>query len=143
MPISFAFYHDASLTQPITLGDPLTATQSAAGLLGPVDKTIYLGSTESANKVQVAANPGVDAIVVSVVDADSGSGAPATEFKLALSSGGLDSAVAGASLTLSTGINGGVANAVPIYTRRVSAISVAGSYTDVSLATQTLLETPI
>lgn len=143
MTISFKFYHDSALTQEITSGNPLTATQDTAGILGAVDKTIYLGSTLTGNKAQVNANPGVTAIAVSVVDANAGTGAPATEFKLALSAGGLATATAGAALTLSTTINSGVANAVPVFTRRDSALAVAGSYTDVSLTTQTLLETPV
>jgi len=143
MTISFKFFHDASLTQEITALNPLTATQDTGGSLGPVDKTIYLGSAVVGNKAQVAAAPGVDAIVASIVDADAGTGAPASEIKLALSAGGLATAVAGASLALSTSITSGVANAVPIYTRRASALTVAGSYADLSLATQTLIETPV
>jgi hypothetical protein len=143
MAISFKFYHDSALTSEITSGNPLTATQDTAGILGPVDKTIYLGSTLTGNEVQAESDPGVDAIVVSIVDADAGTGAPATEFKLALSSGGLASAIAGDPLTLSTSITSGVANAVPIYTRRDSALAVAGAYTDISLSTQTLIETPV
>jgi hypothetical protein len=143
MTTSFKFYHDAALTQEITALDPLTATQDTAGVLGAVDKTIYLGSTLTGNKAEANSNPGVDAIVVSIADADVPTGAPASEFKLALTSGGLATAVAGDPLTLSTSITSGVANAVPIYTRRDSALAVAGSYTDVSLTTQTLLETPV
>lgn len=143
MSTSFKFYHDFTLTQEITALDPLTATQETTGALGPVDKTIYLGSTDAANKVQAVSNPGVDAIVVSITDADSGTGAPASEFKLALSSGGLATATAGAALTLSNTINGGTANAVPIYTRRTSALTTAGSYSDISLDTNSLIETPI
>lgn len=143
MAISLKFYHDSALTSEITALAPLTATQETTGALPPVDKTIYLGSTVAGNKFQTNVNPGVDAIVVSVIDAAAGSGAPATEFKLALTSGGLASAVAGAALTLSTTINSGVANAVPIFTRRTSAITVAGSYTDVRLDTQTLAESPL
>lgn len=143
MTTSFKLYHDSALTQEITALNPLTATQETSGLLGPVDKTIYFGSTNSANKIQAVSNPGVDAIVLSIVDSATGSGSPATEFKLALTSGGLATATAGAALTLSATINGGVANAVPIYTRRASAIAVAGTYTDLSLNTNSLIETPI
>lgn len=143
MAISFKFYHDSALTQEITALAPLTATQDTAGLLAAVDKTIYLGSTVTGNKAQVQANPGVAAIVVSIADANTATGAPASEFKLALSSGGLATATAGAALTLSTSITSGVANAVPIFTRRDSVLSVAGSYTDVSLTTQILIETPV
>lgn len=143
MAVSFKFYHDSGLTSEITSGNPLTATQDTAGVLGAVDKTIYLGSTLAGNKVQANSAPGTDPIVVSISDADAGTGAPATEFKLALTAGGLDTATAGASLTLSTSITSGVANAVPIYTRRDSALAAAGSYTDLTLTTNTLLETPV
>jgi len=143
MATSFKFYHDSALTQEITALNPLTATQDTAGILGAVDKTIYLGSTLTGNKAEANSDPGVDAIVVSIVDANAGTGAPATEFKLALSSGGLTSATAGAALTLSASITSGVANAVPIYTRRDSALAVAGSYTDISIETNELLEGPV
>lgn len=143
MAVTFKFYHDSALTQEITSGNPLTAIQDAAGLLPAVDKTIYFGSVTVGNKVQAVSDPGVDPVSISIVDADAGTGAPATEFKLALSSGGLAAAVAGAALDLSHTINSGVANAVPIYTRRDSSLSVAGTYTDISLQTNSLTETPV
>jgi hypothetical protein len=143
MTISFRFYHDAALTSEITSGNPLTATQETSGGLGPVDKTIYFGSTLAGNKAQATSAPGTDPIIVDIVDADAGTGAPATEFKLALSAGGLASAVAGASLSLSHTINSGVANAVPIYTRRTSALAVAGVYTDITLQTNSINENPV
>ena len=143
MAITFKFYHDAALTQEITVGNPLTATQDSANLLAPVDKTIYFGSTISGNKVQTVTSPGTNPIIISVVDAASGSGAPATEFKLGLSTGARDGATPGAALTLSHTINSGVGNAVPIYTRRDSVLTVAGTYTDLSLQTNSLVETPV
>lgn len=143
MTISYKFYHDAALTQEITSGNPLTATQETSGALGPVDKTIYFGSTVTGNKAQATSNPGTDPIIVDIVDANAGSGAPDTEFKLALTSGGLATATAGASLSLSHTVNSGVANAVPIYTRRTSALGVAGTYTDITLQTNSLNETAV
>lgn len=143
MTITFAFFHDSALTQQIDASNKLTATQDAAGGLGPVDKIIYFGSTNSANKVQVVADPGITPITVIVSDADAGTGAPAIEVKLALSSGGLDSAVAGAALELSHTINGGVLNAVPIHVRRTSALATTGVYTDITLAAQELQESAI
>jgi hypothetical protein len=143
MAITFKFYHDAALTQEITSGNPLTAAQDTANLLAAVDKTIYFGSTVSGNKVQTITNPGTDPVIISVVDANAGSGAPATEFKLGLSTGARDAATAGAALTLSHTINSGVGNAVPIYTRRDSVLTVAGTYTDITLETNSLIETPV
>lgn len=140
--ITFKFFHDPSLTQEIDVGDPLTATQDSAGGIGPVDKVIYLGSPASATQIQAASNPGVDPIVVSIVDADPGTGAPASEFRLALSSGGLASATPGDPLTLSHTLLSGTGNAVPIYTRRTSALTVPGAYTDLSLQTNSVTEGP-
>lgn len=142
MASSFKFYHDSALTNPIEAGDTLTATQETAGSLGPVDKTIYFGSAVTGNKAQVNANPGVTAIIVSIADSNGATGAPATEFKLSLSAI-TGAETPGAALTLSTSVLSGVANAVPIYTRRTSAIAVAGSYTDISLTTQELIESPV
>lgn len=143
MTITFKFFHDAALTQEITSGAPLTATQETSGALGPVDKTIYFGSNASGTQAQAASDPGVDPIVISVVDTASGSGSPASEIKLALSSGGLAAAVAGASLSLADTVLSGVANAVPIYVRRTSTVATPGSYTDVQLQTVNLEETPV
>lgn len=140
---SFRLYHDAALTQEITSGNPLTATQETGGGLGPVLKTIYLGSTASGTKIQVTANPGVTGVQLNVIDAAPGSGAPATEFKMGLSAAARDAAVAGAALVMSHTILSGVANAVPIYTRRESAIAVAGAYTDVSFESNAVTETPV
>ena len=142
MATSYKFYHDSALTQEITGGNPLTAIQDVAGVLGPVDKIIYFGSTVTGNKAQALSNPGVDPIVVSLADSAAGSGSATSEFRLALSPI-TGAETAGAALTLSATINSGVANAVPIYTRRDTALTVAGSYTDISLETNSLTETPV
>lgn len=143
MPTSFKFYHDAALTQEITALNPITATQEVGGGLGAVDKTVYFGSTVATNKVRAASAPGTDPINISIADANGAGGDPATEVKLALSSGGLATATAGAALSLSHTVTGGVANAIPIYTRRASALVLAGNYTDLSLTTVALDETPV
>ena len=143
MAFSFKFFHDSALTQPVASGTPLTASQDTALSLPPTDKIIYFGSTVAANKAQVFASPGAAAIQVNVVDENNLSGAAVGEFKLSLSSAGLASAVAGAALVLAPTVNGGAGSAVPIYTRRTPAVSVVGSYTDISLNTQELVETTI
>lgn len=143
MATSFKFYHDSALTSEITSGNPLTATQDTANALPDVDKTVYFGSTVTGNKAQSNVNPGVNQIVLSVIDANNTTGSPSTEFKLALSSAALASAVAGAALNLGLTVTSGVANAVPIYTRRNSVLGVAGTYNDLSLETNVLIETPV
>lgn len=139
---TFRAYHDAALTQEINAGNPLTAPH-VAGATDPIDKTIYIGWPTAGMKLQKTVNPGVDPVVLSIVDAATGSGTPATEFKLALSAGALSSAVAGASLSLSHTLLSGVANAVPVYTRRTSALNTAGGYTDVSLSIAAVTESPV
>lgn len=52
-----------------------------------------------------------------------------TEVKLASTSGGLDTATAGASLDLGTVINGGVANAVEVHIRVTNAVTDVGDNT--------------
>lgn len=142
MAITFKFYHDAALTQEINSGNPLTATQDGGALLGPVDKTIYLGSTVAGNKLQVTSSPGVDPVVVSVVDAASGSGAPVTEFRLSINPI-TGAETPGASLSLSHTLTSGVSNAVPIYTRRTSVLTTPAAHSDVSLQIVNPYETPV
>lgn len=143
MPTSFKFYHDSALTSENTALNPFTAVQDTTGSSPVVDTLFYFGSTLASVKAQVASNPGVTAITVSVSDSAPGSGSPTTEIKLATSLIGLDSATAGAALTLSTQVLSGVPNAVPIYMRRDSAITTAGAYTDITLVTQNLIETAV
>jgi hypothetical protein len=142
MATTFKFYHDSALTTEITSGNPMVANW-VSGTTSYADQLIYFGSVASGTKAQDQTVPGTNPIVVSVADSNSGTGAPATEFKLALSSGALAGATAGASLSLSNTVLSGVANAIPIYTRRTSALTVAGTYTDISLTTQTLIEKPV
>lgn len=143
MPFTFGFFHDSALTTPVTALNPLVAEQDTDGSLPDTDEIIYFGSTATGYRVRDAVNPGVDPIEISVVDANAGTGSPATEFKLALSLVGLDSAVAGAALEIGTQVTSGTANAIPIYTRRTTAIAVAGVYTDLTLQTQQLAETVV
>lgn len=137
----FKFFHDSALTQEITSMNPLEATQG--GGLGPVDAVVYFGSAVAGIKAQAESSPGVDPIQVEIYDSDSGTGAPASEFKLALSSGGLSSATAGAALALSHTVLSGVGNAVPIHVRRTSALVSVGTYTDVYLRTNLIVPSPV
>lgn len=143
MAVSFKFYHDSALTQEITAGNPITATQDTLGTIAPVDKHIYFGSTATSTQAQADSNPGVDQVYVDIVDAASGSGEPDTALKLATTQAGLDSATAGSSLNIGTTINSGSGSAVSVWLRIDDATATVGSYTDLSLQTNTLLETPV
>lgn len=142
MAITFKAFHDSALTSEITSGNPMLSTHTV-GATDYTDDLIYIGSNASGTKLQAVSDPGVDPVVVSVADAGPGSGAPASEIKLALSSGGLASAVAGASLDLSATLLSGVANAVPVHVRRTSALSTPGAYTDVSLLIDAVEESAV
>lgn len=148
MPATFGLFHDAALTQPINSGNPIAVSQDSDLSLPPTDKVVYFGSAAAAKKVQDATAPGVTPITVSPVSVGSGPGPATTEIKLALSSGGLASAVAGAGLEIGTTINSGVGNAIPIYMRQTSVVTGVGVYPDsmvpnkgIELRTQQLGET--
>lgn len=137
MTMTFKFYSDAALTTEITA--PLAFSQATPSPTASV-KTVYLGSVASGKTAGAASDPGVDQIVVSVVDSASGSGSPATDIKLALTSGGLASATAGAPLNVGTQILSGSANAVSIYIRVLDSTGSVGTHTDLSLETNYMVE---
>lgn len=140
MALSFQFFFDAALTLPVAAGTPIPAAQMADNSLAPVDVQLWFGSNASGTQVQASSNPGVDEITVTPTDAASGSGEPATAISLATSQGGLAAATPGAALALATAISSGVANAATFWARIDDATGVAGTYTDLSLDTNTLIE---
>ncbi len=126
--MSFNWYADAGLTVPLTRGDFVRGSS-----LGDVNRVVYLGSTDTGRQLQAESDPGVDALQVTVVDADGGSGVAASEVKLALSFAGLAGATGGAALSIGPTILSGAANAVPVFVRLGSALTAEGNYDDISL----------
>jgi len=137
MAITLAFYSDSGLTTPFDL---LSAVQSSDGTAAAVDRVAYLGSTVSAKKFQAQSSPGTAQVTVSIADAAGGSGLATTAIKLATSNAGLTGATAGASLNLGTQILSGTANAVAVHVRIDAPAIAAGSYSDLSLTTNLLVE---
>lgn len=137
MAFSLAFYLDAGLT---ALAGSLSVAQASDGSSAAVDRVVYLGSPVAGKKFELAANPGIDAISLSVADSASGSGVAASAVKLATTSGGLAGATPGAALSLGTQIMSGVGNARPIHLRVDTPALAAGVYTDISLSLPSLLE---
>lgn len=131
MANSLRFYHDSSLYQEVTAENPIVTTQSTIGVGNPMDYTVYLGSPAVGTRF-LPPSP-LPQIVVSIVDADSGSGEPAHAVKLALSTEDLDVAEAGADLQVGAEILSGQVNAVPIYLRLSDTLGVVGVYADISL----------
>lgn len=131
MAATFGWYLDAAKTQPLTTGKVFSFNSD--GSTGPVDTVLYLGSTTANRKIQASTNPGVDNLVVSVADALPGSGQPSTVVKLALTSGGLDTATGGASLDL--GITQLLSSdaGFAVYVRYTNGLTEVNNYADLSL----------
>lgn len=133
-------YLDAGLT---TQFDDATHTLGASAINGGTgDGVFWVGIPATDTKIQAASDPGIDQIVVSVVDGDDQTGVDATDVKLALSSAGLTGATGGAALNLGATILGGSANAVPVYYRWANDTG-AGVYTDISLSIVARVEVAI
>lgn len=135
MATTLKFFSDAGLTTPLA---GLSFMRAADGSFAADDRIIYLGSG-TAGKTFAAAD-GTSNVLVSLVDSATGSGVPASAVSLATSAGGLDSATPGAAIDLGASVLGGSANAKEIHLRVLTGALAAAVYTDVSLTTNSLLE---
>ncbi len=140
MATTLKAYSDPTLTTELTL---LSANQNADGSTGALDFLIYMGSVSVGKKLEADSNAGVDDIVLSISDSDAGTGSPATDIRLALTSLGLDSAIAGDPLTLGPVIYSEQAGAVPVYVRIEDSTNTVSTNTDLSLQTNILVETNV
>lgn len=133
-------YKDAGLTQQF---DDAVDTLGAFALNGNSgDGVFYVGVSSDTRQIQDATNPGIDQIAVAIADVSSGSGVEAAHIKLALTAGGLDSAVAGDPLNLGATIPGGAANAVAVHYRWTNSVG-SGTYTEISLSLSDRVESDI
>jgi len=138
MAITFGFFFDSALTQPVDADNPITFTFAGAD---SGDIQLWFGSLTSSVKVQATSTPGTDPITITPTDSNSGSGEPNTAIKLATSQGALTAATAGASLAIGTTINSSTGSAFPFWLRITNALTTVGVYTDLSLVTNDLTET--
>jgi hypothetical protein len=142
MAFSLALYEDAGLTT-LKTGN-IVATQAADGSTGPLIFSYFLGSPVANRKFEVAANPGVLNVILSITDVSPGSGHEATEVKLAYGVvGNLAAAVAGADLILGTPLLSGVVNAIPIFIEIDDATMTVGTSTELAIETQVLIESDV
>lgn len=141
MPLSLALYEDAGLTT-LKAGN-IVATQAADGTTGPLTFLYYLGSTVANRKFESRASPGIEDIELSIVDTTPGVGHLPNEVKLASSLVGLDGAVGGVSLNLGPVLNSGVVNATPIYIRVDAGVGAVGTFTELAIETQELIESVV
>jgi hypothetical protein len=143
MPITFQFFHDSALTQPVTSGNPIAATQASDNSLAAVDKQLWFGSTTASVKAQAASNPGVDAIVISPSDTNGATGLTTSHLKLAATQSALTAATAGASLNIAATVNSGSGSAYTFWVRIDAPAIAAGAYTDLGLTTNELVESAV
>lgn len=137
MSNSLNFWQDAGMTVPFTL---LEAVQTTDGGAAAVDRIAYLGSTTAGNVFQATSDPGVDDVLLTIVDSETGLQIPDTTLRLALSLGGLDGATPGADLVLGTDLLSGAGNAMAVHVRIDAAAIAAGNYDNLSLVTSETVE---
>jgi hypothetical protein len=73
-------------------------------------------------------------INLTITDTNTGSGHEATEIKLATSAAGLDTAVAGAALSLGTALTSGVSGRTEIHISVTNAVTTAGTSVELGIA---------
>ena len=141
MAITLKAYLDAGLTTEATTADMAAAASASA------DLQLWLGSTASGMKFQATDDPGVEAIMIDIVDTASGGTLPDTAAKLATTQAGLASATAGASLSAGTTINSGVGNAFVFWLRMTDTLAAAAAQNNLKLtiagATGSITESPV
>lgn len=131
---SWNFYNDTALTSLQSAGATVTED------LGPTDRIIYFGSPTPGKTLRTAVSPGTNQITVSPVDAAAGSGAEAAQVKLALTAGGLDTAVGGAALSIGTELTSGTGGVVTIFVRTEEGSQAVGTSADLQLTTNAVVE---
>jgi hypothetical protein len=131
---TFGFFTNAALT--VALSTSLKASGAST------DFRIWFGSaqTEDAYKAEANSDPGVDQIEISVTDSAPATGHATTAVKLALTEGGLPTAVGGDPLDIGTSVNSGAANAVEVWVRVADVIGSLATDTTLGLTTNTLIE---
>jgi hypothetical protein len=137
MAVSFGFFSDPALTTQISARLQFVQASSSPS---PEDKVVYFGSPVAGRFCQANSDPGVDPIVLSIVDATPGAGIPVTDVKLALSSGGLSGATGGAPLNLPDTVYSGIAGAVPVYIRVLDSTHVSALDAGLSITANMLAE---
>ncbi|PWG61779.1 hypothetical protein [Sediminicurvatus halobius] len=136
MALTFDFFGDAQLNGVLAELPSVHAVDAS----NPQDHVVYFGSPDDTRKVLADSNPGVDDIVVSIVDAAVGSGQEAGNVRLALTQADLSTATPGASLALGAQVLGGAANAVEIWARIDPETTAVSQSTELKLQCNTLRE---
>lgn len=124
---SWKFYSDAALTQEVATAFQIL--QNVNGNTPDAERVFqfWLGSTFAARKLQRASNPGVDQIILGIVDDDVVNGQPANALKIyqgAAPPADWNQIAGGNQIVLGTELLSGAANAIPIFVRWDDALGV-------------------
>jgi hypothetical protein len=128
-------WHDAAMTQEVDAGNPIDLSDGEA-------LQLYAGSTALSLVHERITLPGVNQLAVSIVDADTLTGAPDTDIKLALTEVGLATATPGDSLDLGVQILSGSANVVTFFAQYDDSIGTTAEYTDLTLKILDVQDSP-
>lgn len=131
----FGFFADPAMTTPITTLSLVSLFDGTAST--PVAEVVYFGNPTAGSSISPESGA---AILVSVTDAASGSGLPASAVKLASSEAGLASATGGAALSLGASLTSGAGNQVAVWIEIDAGAAAVGDYTDLGLTTNSLVE---
>ena len=138
----FGIFTDTNLTSPLV--GPIDFQQNSDGSTGDLEAVVYVGNLEASKQIQADSDPGVDQIVATLTDisVDPGNSPEITDFKLATSALGLDSAVAGDPLNLGLTIASGAGNKVAIHIRAATPTAPGGVvYDEISIVLNPVRET--
>jgi hypothetical protein len=128
-------WHDAAMTQAVDAENPIDLGDGEA-------LQLYAGSPNTGLIHERLTLPGVNHLEVSIVDSNTGAGAPDTDIKLALTEVGLATATPGDPLDLGVEILSTVANGVSFFAQYDDSIGVTAEYTDVTLKILDAMDTP-
>lgn len=143
MATSLAAYSDSALTTIIDGAAPLTFTPTVLNATPAPQQQIWIGSPTVGKEHRRKTLPGTNQLVLSVVDSNGATDEEVTDVKLALTEGGLATAVAGDPLDLGTSILSGVANAVSVWVEIGDSSGAVGTYTDISLKVLDVEDVPV
>jgi hypothetical protein len=122
-------------------------TTLLTSLEGVIDDSVvfevYVGSPVEGIDHERKTLPGTNQLQLSIVDNDTGDVVPATNFKFALTEGGLAGATPGDPLNLGVLIESGVATALPVFIELTDTSGLVAAYpAGVSLKVLDVLDSP-
>lgn len=132
--MAWKLYTDSTCTTPFS--GTLSFVHRSDFSDNPQDRVLYYADVEldpvdnGSYRMRMADGGNIN---ITIEDSSVGSGHEATEVRLATTSAGLDTAVAGAALSLGTALTSGVSGRQEIHIRVSNAVTIPGISTELSL----------